>query len=97
MAKNDELPQTSPAEIESVIKQIQASNLEPNTKDKAERLLRTVMVLLNLLERKNISIKRLRNLVFGRRTEKRKQMSGGTRKENEECRSGKQRCGRDVN
>jgi len=84
MAKNDELPQTNPAEIESVIKQIQASNLEPSTKDKAERLLRTVMVLLNLLERKNISIKRLRDLVFGRRMEKRKELSGGTRKENEE-------------
>jgi hypothetical protein len=68
MAKNDELPQTSPAEIESLIKQIQASNLEPSTKDKAERLLHTVMVLINLLERKNISIKQLRDLIFGRRT-----------------------------
>jgi transposase len=84
MAKRDEPPQTNPAEIESVIKQIQASNLEPSTKEKAERLLRTVMVLLNLLERKNISIKRLRDLVFGRRTEKRKELSGGARKENEE-------------
>jgi hypothetical protein len=52
MAKKDELPQTNPAEIELVIKQIQASNLEPSTKEKAERLLRTVMVLLNLLGRK---------------------------------------------
>jgi hypothetical protein len=86
MAKNDELPQTTPAEIESVIKRIQASNLEPSTKEKAERLLRTVMVLLNLLERKSISIKRLRDLVFGRRTEKRKQLSGSPRKENEEDR-----------
>jgi hypothetical protein len=84
MAKKDELPQTNPAEIESVINQIKASNLEPSTKEKAERLLRIVMVLLNLLERKNISIKRLRDLVFGRRTEKRKELSGGAQKENEE-------------
>gem|GEM_PF-5959668 len=76
MAKNDELPQTSPAEIESLIKQIQASNLEPSTKYKAELLLCTVRML-------NISIKRLRNLVFGRRTEERKEVSDAKRKENE--------------
>ena len=30
------------------------------------------MALVNLLQRKNMSIKRLRDLIFGRRTEKRK-------------------------
>jgi hypothetical protein len=43
--------------------------------------MRTVMVLLELLERENMSIKRLRDSVFGKRTEKRKQMSAAMRKE----------------
>lgn len=83
MAKSEELPKTSPAEIENLIEQIRATNLEPSTKEKVERLLRTVIVLLNLLQRKNISIKRLRDLVFGRRTEKRRVSEVGSGEESE--------------
>lgn len=84
MAKSEELPKTSPAEIEALIEQIQATNLEPSTKEKVERLLRTVIVLINLLQRKNMSIKRLRDLVFGRRTEKRREAGSGKKSESGE-------------
>jgi hypothetical protein len=68
MAKGQELPKTSPADIEKLIEQIRASNMEGSTKEKPERLLRTMIALLELLQRKNLSIKRLKNLLFGKRT-----------------------------
>jgi len=60
MAKGDETPRTNPAEIESLIEQIRGTNLEPGAKEKVERLLRTVLTLVELLGRRNISIKKLR-------------------------------------
>ena len=70
MAKGEEIPRTNPAEIEHLIEQIRSTNLEPGAKDKVERLLRTILILLELLQRKNASIKKLRELLFGKRTEK---------------------------
>src|SRR5215475_1637412 len=65
MAKDDETPRTNPAEIESLIEQIRGTNLDPRAKDKVERLLRTVLTLVELLQRKNTSIKKLREMIFG--------------------------------
>src|SRR5262249_55224630 len=70
MAKEDETPRTNPAEIESLIEQIRGTNLDPRAKDKVERLLRTVLTLVELLQRKNTSIKKLREMIFGNRTER---------------------------
>jgi len=70
MAKGEEIPRTNPAEIEKLIEQIRGTNLDPGAKDKIERLLRTVLSLLELLQRKNTSIKKLRELIFGKRTER---------------------------
>jgi transposase len=70
MAKEDEAPRTNSAEIENLIKQIRGTNLEPGSKEKIERLLRTVLTLVELLQRKNTSIKKLRQMIFGKRTEK---------------------------
>jgi len=70
MAKEEEIPRTNPAEIEQLIEQIRSTNLEPGAKEKVERLLRTILLLVELLQRKNISLKRLRALLFGKRTER---------------------------
>jgi hypothetical protein len=70
MAKEDETPRTNPAEIENLIEQIRGTNLEPGAKEKVERLLRTVLTLVELLQRKNTSIKKLREMIFGKRTER---------------------------
>ena len=70
MAKGEEIPKTNPAEIEKLIEQIRATNLEPSAKDKVERLLRTILALLELLQRKNTSIKKLQQMIFGKRTER---------------------------
>ncbi len=72
MAKGEEIPKTNPAEIENLIEQIRGTNLEQSSKEKIERLLRTVLMLVNLLQRKNMSIRKLRDLIFGPRTEKNK-------------------------
>jgi transposase len=70
MAKDDETPRTNPAEIESLIEQIRGTNLDPRAKEKIERLLRTVLTLVELLQRKNTSIRKLREMIFGKRTER---------------------------
>ena len=72
MAKGPEIPTTDSAEIEILIERLKQNKLERRDVELIERLLRTVLVLVNLLQRKNMSIKRLRDLIFGRRTEKRK-------------------------
>jgi transposase len=70
MAKEDETPRTNPAEIENLIEQIRRTNLDPGAKEKIERLLRTVLALVELLQRRNTSIKKLRQMIFGKRTER---------------------------
>jgi len=70
MANREDIPRTTPAEIEHLIRQIQGANLDQGSKDKIERLLRTVLALAELLGRRNISIKKLRQMIFGPRTEK---------------------------
>jgi hypothetical protein len=70
MANQEDLPRTSPTEIEQLIRQIRATNLDPGSKDKIERLLRTILMLVEMLQRRNTSIKKLQEMIFGRRTEK---------------------------
>jgi hypothetical protein len=41
VAKGEEIPKTNPSEIENLIEQIRGTNLEPGSKEKIERLLRT--------------------------------------------------------
>jgi hypothetical protein len=77
MAKGPEIPKTDSAEIEILIERLKQNKLEQRDVELIERLLRTVLALVNLLQRKNMSIKRLRDLIFGRRTEKRKTGSVG--------------------
>src|SRR5215467_12467078 len=62
MGKGEEIPKTNPAEIEAVIARVKQSNIEQRDVELIERLLRTVLVLVKLLERKNISIKKLVSL-----------------------------------
>ncbi|HKX31708.1 MAG TPA: hypothetical protein VJ302_28745 [Blastocatellia bacterium] len=58
MAKNDEkIPKTNASEIEGLIKRLKGSQLKPGDAELIERLLRTMITLLNLVERKNLSIK----------------------------------------
>lgn len=80
MAKGDEIPRTTPDEIENLIEQIRGTNLDPGSKDKLERLLRTILTLVDQLQRKKTSINKLRELIFGKRTERRSGGKGGDEK-----------------
>ena len=59
-AKGKRFRKPIPPEIEAVIARVKQSNIEQRDVELIERLLRTVLVLVKLLERKNISIKKLR-------------------------------------
>jgi transposase len=83
MAKKEKLPKTNATEIEALIDRVKGSQLKEGDAELIERLLRTVVMLLDLLERKNLSIKKLKSMIFGGRTEKR-QRSGRADEENPE-------------
>lgn len=65
MLKGDDIPKTNPVEIERLIKRLRQSNLDPRDLDRVERLLRLVLTLVNVLQQKNASLKRLKRLIFG--------------------------------
>ena len=69
---DESIPTTSKSEIEGLIRQIRASSLDPAARDKIERLLRTVLSLVLLLEKKNTSITKLKKLIFGKKSERHK-------------------------
>lgn len=69
---------TDPSEIEGLITRIKDSNLSVRDAQLVERLLRMVLTLSSLLQRKNASIKLLKKLLFGPRSEKRSASSSPT-------------------
>jgi hypothetical protein len=71
IAKDEKLPKTNASEIEDLIELFKGSQLKPDDAELIERLLRTVVMPLELLERKNLSIKKLKAMIFDPRTEKR--------------------------
>jgi hypothetical protein len=54
MAKGPEIPQTDSAEIEILIERLKQNKLEQRDVELIERLLRTVLALVNLLQRKTV-------------------------------------------
>lgn len=72
MTKQDDIPTTDPAQIEQLIVRIKQTNLEPHETQLLERVLRTFLSLVSVLQHKNASIKRLKQMIFGPKTEKRK-------------------------
>ena len=81
--EENEIPSTSRSEVEGLIRQIRQTNLDPSAKDKIERLLRTILMIVNLLEKKNTSITKLKKLIFGKKSERNKhgKSGGGTKSE----------------
>ncbi len=72
MDKLDDIPTTDPAQIEQLIERLKQTNLEQHEVTLLERLLRTFLSLVSLLQEKRASIKRLKQMIFGSKTEKRK-------------------------
>ena len=72
MDKLDDIPTTDPAQIEQLIERLKQTNLEPHEMTLLERVLRTFLSLVSVLQEKRASIKRLKQMIFGSKTEKRK-------------------------
>ena len=66
MLKKDDLKiETSPSEIEALITRFERNELTAEDRALNVRLLRLVLTLVSLLERKNFTIARLRRMLFG--------------------------------
>jgi hypothetical protein len=69
----DPLGSTDPVESEALIGRVKQSGLPERDAMLVERLLRLVLTLVSMLEHKNASIARLKRLLFGPRSDKRRQ------------------------
>jgi hypothetical protein len=85
MAKDPQIPKTNPDEIEALIERLEQHKLDRRDEELIKRLLRFVLVLVDLVERKNLSIKQLRKMIFGWRTEKRRPVGKGEKKAGSEA------------
>lgn len=65
MSQRDDPPATDRTEIEALISRLEAGTLSESDTRLISRLLRLLLKLINLVEQKNSSIKRLKRLLFG--------------------------------
>src|SRR5574341_283271 len=72
MSKHEDIPTTDPAQIEQLIERLKRTDLEPHEMQLLERVLRTFLSLVSLLQHKNASIRKLKQMIFGPKTERRK-------------------------
>jgi hypothetical protein len=69
---DDEIPKINPSEIETLINKIEQNTLSEQDKRKISRLLRTLLYVVGMLQAKKITLLRLKELVFGKKSEKMK-------------------------
>jgi hypothetical protein len=65
MKKQDEIPTTNPSDIEGLIKRFENNQLSDSDKQLVTRLLRFLISLLGMVQRKNATIARLKKMLFG--------------------------------
>jgi hypothetical protein len=73
MKKDPDQNSTDSAEIEALITRIERGQLRDEDAQLLARLLRLLLRLINLLQQKNASLSRLKRLLFGPRSDKRKE------------------------
>ncbi len=77
MAEPDvEIPKINPSEVETLIEKIWQNKPEEQDKRMISRLLRTLLSVVSMLEEKNVTLLRLKAMVFGKKSEKRKREEG---------------------
>ncbi|MCI0660877.1 MAG: IS66 family transposase [Acidobacteria bacterium] len=90
MKEEDQIPKIDPAEIETLIAKIEQNKLGEEEKRLVARMLRTLLLIVAGLQEKKITLLRIRDLIFGKRSEKRKGSAGGKDEEkNSESNAGK--------
>src|SRR5438105_15475146 len=65
MKKEPEIPTTNTSEIEGLIKRVESNQLSEGDKQLVGRLLRFVISLLAMVQKKNATIARLKKMLFG--------------------------------
>ncbi len=73
MKKQDEIPTTNPSDIEGLIKRFENNQLSDSDKQLVTRLLRFLISLLGMVQRKNATIARLKKMLFGPGSDKQSQ------------------------
>jgi len=68
----NEIPKINPNDVERLIEKFEQDKLEERDKQMITSLLRTLLTLVSLLQEKKASIYRLKEMIFGKKSEKRK-------------------------
>jgi hypothetical protein len=67
---NDKIPKINPNEVEQLIEKFEQNRLDDQEKKLISGLLRTLLALASVLEKKKVSIARLREMIFGKKRER---------------------------
>lgn len=72
MAESDKIPQIDPTEIEILIQKIEQNKLDEGERRLIVALLRTFLYIVALLQEKKITLLKIKDMIFGRKSEKNK-------------------------
>src|SRR5215471_8992949 len=72
MAESDKIPQIDPSEIELLIQKIEQNKLEERERRLIAALLRTFLYIIAQLQEKKITLLKIKDMIFGRKSEKNK-------------------------
>jgi hypothetical protein len=86
MKNNDDIPTTDTTEIKQLINRVKHGELDQGDAQLIEKLLNFLLTIVSLLQRKNTSIRRMKELLFGMKEKKRGKDEAKNRAE--ESRSG---------
>jgi transposase len=73
---DDEIPKINPSEVETLIEKIWQNKLDEQDKRMIDRLLRALLYVVSMLQEKKVTLLRLKAMVFGKKSEKRKRAEG---------------------
>src|SRR5262247_494157 len=72
MAESDKIPQIDPAEVEILIQKIEQNKLDERERRLIAALLRTFLYIVAQLQEKKITLLKIKDMIFGRKSEKNK-------------------------
>lgn len=83
MAETEKIPKIDPAEVEILIERFKQNKLDERETELIAGLLRTLLHLVAMLQDRKATIHRLREMIFGQRSEKRKKADSELEKDQE--------------
>jgi transposase len=83
MAEAEKIPKIDPAEVEILIERVKQNKLEEREAELVAGLLRTLLYLVAMLQEKKATLLRLREMIFGRKSERRKKADPESAKDEE--------------